>query len=110
MMVKERDFDFANTWPGDEVPLETCNMCGKKFDYWDFEENCRFDHRFGFGSKYDCYHLDLNLCCECTSKVLDWLLPQCKINPMTEDPEPVSFPPATDKELDELYGEQSEQK
>jgi hypothetical protein len=29
---------------------------------------------------------------------------------MTFDPEPVSFPPATDKELDELYGEQSEQK
>ena len=42
--------------------------------------------------------------------VLSWLLPQCKIDPMTEDPDPVSFPPATDEELDELYGEQSEQK
>ena len=32
MMIKERDFDFENAWPNSEVPLETCNMCGKKFD------------------------------------------------------------------------------
>ena len=108
-MTKELDFNPIEAAVHNKLPTQTCNMCGKKFDYWDFEENFRFDHRFGFGSKYDFYHLELNLCCECTGKVLDWLLPQCKINPMTEDPEPVSFPPATDEELDELYGEQSKQ-
>ena len=85
-----------------------CNMCGNEFDEYDFQENCRFDHRFGYGSKYDFYHLELNLCCECTGKVLDWLLPQCKHDPVTYDPEPVSFPPATDKELDEIFDETSE--
>ena len=49
-MIKELDFNLGTT---NELPIQTCNMCGKKFDYWDSEENFRFDHRFGFGSKYD---------------------------------------------------------
>ncbi len=95
-MIKELDFDLINAVINNELPIQTCNMCGKKFDEYDFQENCRFDHRFGYGSKYDFHHLDLNLCCKCTGKILDWLLPQCTHDPMTYDPEPVSFPPADD--------------
>lgn len=28
--------------------------------------------------------LRLNLCCKCFDKVMDWILPQCRINPLSE--------------------------
>lgn len=35
--------------------VKKCSLCGKNFDRWDEEENFCFRHRFGYGSKYDCY-------------------------------------------------------
>ena len=36
------------------------------------------------GSKYDLNRLKLNLCIDCFDKVLDFILPQCKTNPLEE--------------------------
>ena len=66
------------------IPIRTCNMCGKTFDYWDHEENISLDHFIGYGSKRDMHRMRLNLCCKCFDKVVDWILPQCKHDPMSE--------------------------
>ena len=63
---------------------KVCNMCGKTFDIWDSQENFSFDHFIGFGSTHDLHRIRLNLCCRCFDKVIDWMLPQCKYNPMSE--------------------------
>ena len=94
-MIKKLDFDIWKASERNELPSETCNFCGKKFNEWDFQENVRFDHNFGYGSPYDFYHIDLNLCCTCTAKVLDWLVPQCKHDPLTEDSENIAFTSVT---------------
>lgn len=61
-----------------------CNMCGKTFDEWDYQENFCFDTHIGYGSRYDLNRLRLNLCIDCFDKVLDFILPQCKENPLSE--------------------------
>lgn len=64
---------------------KVCNMCGKTFDFWDEMENLCFDNHIGFGSSYDLHHMKLNLCCQCFDKIIDWILPQCKYNPFSEE-------------------------
>lgn len=59
-------------------------MCGGKFDFRDHKENIHFDHFFGYGSAHDMHRIRLNLCCKCFDKVVDWMLPQCKHNPLSE--------------------------
>ena len=93
-MIKEIDFNLDKAIQTGELPAQICNMCGKAFDEYDYQENVRFDHYFGYGSKYDLHHLDLNLCCQCTGKVLDWILPQCKHNPLMHESEAMSCPSA----------------
>ncbi len=61
-----------------------CNMCGKAFDSYDYHHDLCFDKRMGNGSTHDLERVQLNLCCDCFDKTLDWLLPQCKINPISE--------------------------
>ena len=67
-----------------EYPTKVCNMCGKTFDIWDHQENFCVDRCLGYGSAHDFEHIQLNLCCQCFDKVIDWILPQCKHNPMSE--------------------------
>ena len=64
-------------------PRKVCNMCGKTFDLWDHQEDFCFDHHIGYGSAHDFERIQLNLCCQCFDRVIDWILPQCKHNPMT---------------------------
>lgn len=61
-----------------------CNMCGRLFDECDYEQNFSFNRLIGYGSKYDLTKINLNLCCDCFDKVLDWIIPQCKIDPLEE--------------------------
>ena len=68
-------------------PTKVCHMCGKTFDLWDHQEDFCFDHHIGYGSAHDFEHMQLNLCCQCFDKVIDWVLPQCKHNPITESTE-----------------------
>lgn len=68
----------------DSEEIKVCNMCGKTFDLWDEQENFSFDHQIGWGSTHDLHRICLNLCCHCFDKVIDWVLPQCKHNPISE--------------------------
>ena len=69
---------------GEVYITRTCNVCGKTFDFWDHQENFCFDRHIGFGSAYDFHRIKLNLCCHCFDKVIDWILPQCKHNPLSK--------------------------
>ena len=61
-----------------------CNMCGKPFDEWDYQENFSFKSYIGYGSKYDSNKRDFNLCCDCFDKIMDFIIPQCAILPLEE--------------------------
>ena len=67
-----------------DYPVKVCNMCGKTFDFWDNQEKFCFEHYIGYGSKHDLERIRLNLCCDCFDKVINWILPQCKHDPMSE--------------------------
>lgn len=73
-------------------------MCGKELDMWDLQEDFSFNHHVGYGSKYDCDVIHLALCCDCFDKVMDYIVPQCKISPITSIWEPVE-PPHQDNAL-----------
>lgn len=61
-----------------------CNMCGNRFDFWDEQEDFSFQRYIGYGSRYDFSHIDICLCCDCFDKVMDWLLPQCRKDPLSD--------------------------
>ena len=60
-----------------------CDENGKAFDSYDYHHDLCFDKCMGYGSTHDLERVRLNLCCDCFDKILDWVLPQCKINPIT---------------------------
>lgn len=62
-----------------------CNVCGKELDEYDEQEHFGLHTRVGYGSKHDCSDVDLDFCCDCFDKLMDKLVPQCKINPITEN-------------------------
>ena len=55
-----------------------CSMCNNPLDEWDLQEDFSFSRWIGYGSKYDLNKLDIQLCCTCFDKVLDFVLPKCK--------------------------------
>lgn len=61
-----------------------CSMCNKELDYFDLQENFRFNHHFGYGSKYDLQKIDIVLCCDCMDKVLDKILPLFEKSPLED--------------------------
>lgn len=62
-----------------------CNLCGKEFDNWDSQESFGIHTgKIGYGSKHDGDKLELDLCCDCFDKVIDDLIPKCKISPLIE--------------------------
>ena len=63
---------------------------------WDEEENFCFRHRCGYGSAYDGYLLNLNLCCKCFDSLMDELVPRCKTNPLTDPYEELAVAYAED--------------
>ena len=84
VLAKMRDNGYLTEDFETFFPIRTCNVCGKTFDYWDHEQNISFDHFIGCGSSHDMHRIKLNLCCKCFDKVVDFIIPQCKHNPMTE--------------------------
>lgn len=57
-----------------------CNKCGKQFDLWDFQEDFSISRTLGYGTKYDGSQLDMHLCCDCMTELID----ACKISPIKE--------------------------
>ena len=65
----------------------TCHLCGKQFNLWDERQDFSFERHVGYGSKYARKDIALNLCCNCFDKVMNWLLPQCAVDPMRGESE-----------------------
>lgn len=61
-----------------------CTMCGKLMDTWDENLNFTVDHEIGYGSKYDCHSLHIDLCCDCLDKVVDFIVANSANPPVTE--------------------------
>ena len=55
-----------------------CNMCGKKFDFWDTQEGFSINADLGYGTKFDGGTLELDLCCSCMEKIIE----SCAIPPV----------------------------
>lgn len=58
-----------------------CNVCGKRFNQLDKQENFGFDYHVGYGSKYDLTHLQAHICIDCFDRLMDQFIPTCKISP-----------------------------
>ena len=59
--------------------IRYCNICGRKMDFWDIQEDYTIHTTAGYGSKYDEEEIELHICCDCMDKIID----QCKITPIT---------------------------
>ena len=59
--------------------IRFCNMCGKRMDFWDVNEDNTIHTRAGYGSKYDEEEIELHMCCECFDEIID----QCVISPLS---------------------------
>lgn len=70
-----------------EKLVPRCTMCGELFGVFDYYENNCFTRHIGYDSKYDLNKLTLNLCIKCFDKILDFIVPQCKENPLTKEDE-----------------------
>lgn len=57
-----------------------CNLCGKPFDMWDYEEDFHIHTLLGYGTAYDGDELHLRLCCSCMNDIID----SCYFSPITE--------------------------
>ena len=53
--------------------MKRCTMCGKKLDMIDTNGDFSFQHRVGYGSKYDGDIVYLKLCYDCFDKIVDIL-------------------------------------
>lgn len=63
-----------------------CTMCGKKFDIWDISlGDNQYDIFVNYPSKHDLKRLKFNFCVNCFDKVLDMIIPMCKLNPVAEE-------------------------
>lgn len=57
-----------------------CNLCGKKLDTWDKQEEFAIYRLLGYGTRYDGEFLELDLCCECMDKLIE----MCAISPIVD--------------------------
>ena len=88
MSYKEWE-EYLNTHSLKEVEEKAaeikCTMCGKPFDSIDvFLGDNRYDLWVGYGSVHDDERIKFNFCCECFDKVLDTIIPMCKIDPIVD--------------------------
>lgn len=64
---------------------QKCTMCGKELDVFDLQQPFGFDHTVGYGSVYDLTHFSIRLCNDCFDKVMGFVLPRCKENPIVTE-------------------------
>lgn len=51
---------------------------------WDKHEAFGFHYQVGYGSVHDGEQIELDLCCDCFDKIMDMLIPRCKISPIKD--------------------------
>lgn len=60
-----------------------CNICGKEFDMWDQQEGFGLRHHVGYGSKFDGFNIQVDMCCDCFDELMDtYILPRCAVSPL----------------------------
>lgn len=59
-----------------------CNLCGKKFNEWDEQQDFSIHRSVGYGSIYDLHRVELNLCCECYDSIITYILKHGCISPV----------------------------
>lgn len=64
-----------------------CNICGKEFDFWDEQEDFSIVRNVGYGSKFDGSSIHLDMCCGCFDSLLESLIKECAISPVSGDDE-----------------------
>lgn len=64
------------------IIMKKCNVCGKDFDEYDLQEDFGIHTYVGYGSKYDCTHIECDICCDCFDKLYDQLKAMCVIPPV----------------------------
>lgn len=69
---------------GERLNLKNCSMCGKDFNVWDEQAGFCFKSRIGYGSIYDGEVICMDLCCECFDKIMEIIIPMCRVNPIHE--------------------------
>lgn len=57
-----------------------CNLCGKEFNIWDYEENFQIHTLLGYGTAYDGDELHLRLCRDCMNEIIE----DCYFSPIVE--------------------------
>ena len=60
-----------------------CNLCGKIFDEIDRNQGYSLYTLIGYGSRYDGFRLELDICMECMDMVID----RCILRPIRTDGE-----------------------
>ena len=89
--MNEREWtEYFKTHRKEEYETEAaktiCTICGKPFSLWDMNlGDNRYDIFVGYPSSHDTERIQLNLCMDCFDKVLDTIIPMCKINPVVDD-------------------------
>ena len=105
--ICQKLFDNSITdWRGNVRKHPTkCAMCGKEFDFWDYNESVHLRHAFGFGSKHDTNKIDVWLCAQCADKLMDMALPLFKEDPLEhyEDLPPATYTDEEIKVINEKY-------
>lgn len=64
------------------ITEKRCNLCGSAFDEWDYVEGFGFHEHLGYGSKYDLHILDMDFCCRCFDKIIDYVKDRGAIDPI----------------------------
>ena len=62
-----------------------CTMCDNFLDEYDLQQPFEFDHVVGYGSVHDLTHFGIRLCNDCFDKVMAFVLPRCKRNPVINE-------------------------
>ena len=62
------------------MKIHKCDLCGKFFNAFDEQEHFGLHyHNVGYGSKYDGYHIDIDMCCDCFDKTMtEYIEPKLK--------------------------------
>lgn len=54
----------------EDKEVKRCTICGKELDCYDLQEKLEYDNIMGYGSRYDCCHVRIRLCCGCFDKLI----------------------------------------
>ncbi len=58
-----------------------CNKCGRELDFFDLQQGVSIRKKIGYGSRYDGFTVEYNLCCDCFDKEIEL----CRVSPIIDE-------------------------